>query len=89
MKKTLACLLVALMSMISVLGVIAEGSLYTPGTYTGKGNGIGEVTVTVTVDESRITDVVIDVSNETPEIGGSHADEYKETILAGQSAEIL
>ncbi|MBQ9262843.1 MAG: FAD-dependent oxidoreductase [Clostridia bacterium] len=87
MKKILAIFL-ALLLMVGTLTAFAEGSLYTPGIYTGKGAGIGEVTVTVTVDENSITDVQIDVSNETPEIGGAHADEYKAAILAAQGAEI-
>ena len=38
-------------------------ALYTPGTYTGNGSGMnGMVSATITVDESHITDVQLDVS---------------------------
>ena len=74
-----------------VLGVsaVAEGeALYIPGTYTATAPGIGDVTVTMTFDETRITEVIVDVSNETPEIGQLHGDTLKEALMAAQSAEI-
>ncbi|MBR1684031.1 MAG: FAD-dependent oxidoreductase [Clostridia bacterium] len=86
--KKITAICTALLLAVGSVSACAESAQYTPGTYTGKGTGIGEVTVTVTVDEKSITDVEIDVSNETPEIGGAHADEYKDAILAAQSAEI-
>ena len=68
---------------------LAEGeAIYTPGTYSATATGIGEVTVTMTFDETKITDVVVDVSNETPEIGQLHGETLKEALIAVQSAEI-
>ncbi len=73
------------------LGVTAAAEgIYKPGTYSATATGMGTVTVTATFDENSITDVAIDVSEETPGIG---QDEKKvavwiEQILAAQSAEI-
>lgn len=67
----------------------AGGMSYTPGTYTASAKGIaGDVTVTMTFDESSITDVQIDVSGETPDIGGRIGDEMREKILAAQSCNV-
>ncbi len=66
----------------------AADELYTPGTYTATAKGMGEVTVTMTFDTTSITDVVVDVSNETENIGQLHGDTLKEAILAAQSADI-
>ncbi len=62
--------------------------LYIPGTYTAKAKGIGEVTVTMTFDASSITDVVVDVSNETADIGQLHGETLQAALLQAQSAEI-
>ena len=66
----------------------AEEAVYTPGTYTATAKGIGDVTVTMTFDASKITDVAVDVSGETPSIGGLHGETLRDAILAAQSAEI-
>lgn len=49
---------------------------------------MGEVTVTMTFDETSITDVVFDLSNETPEIGQAAGDALRQAILDGQTYEI-
>ena len=46
--------------------VHAAGGIYKSGTYSAKAAGIGDVTVTMTFDENKITNVVLDVANETP-----------------------
>lgn len=62
---------------------------YTPGTYSASAKGIAsDVTVTMTFDETSITDVQIDVSGETPDIGGKIGDEMRERILAAQSCNV-
>ena len=71
--------------------VLAEGSgeaIYTPGTYTATAQGMGEVTVTMTFDETSIVDVVVDVSNETPDIGQLHGETLRDALMELQSAEI-
>ena len=72
MKKTL-CIAIALALLTGLLpAALAE---YTPGTYTGEAMGHEQgLMVTITVDDSTITDVQLDVSHETPEIGGAAAD---------------
>ena len=65
-----------------------EKGIYTPGTYSAKAQGIGEVLMKVTFDANSITDIELDVSGETENIGGAAADTLIEQILAAQSAEI-
>ena len=48
----------------------------------------GDVKVSVTVDESAITDVAITGDSETPEVGGAALETLKQQILDAQSAEI-
>ena len=73
----------------AVTAVAEEGGKYTPGTYTGTAQGLeSEVTVTMTFDETSITDVVIDVSGETQGIGADIGDTMKEAILSAQSAQV-
>ena len=62
--------------------------IYKPGTYSAKAAGIGDVVVTMTFDADKITDVVLDVSHETPAIGQAAAGALKEHLLKAQSAEI-
>ncbi|MDO4936905.1 MAG: FMN-binding protein, partial [Sutterellaceae bacterium] len=66
---------------------LASG-IYKPGTYSAKANGIGEVIVTMTFDANKITDVVLDVSHETPTIGGAAGEQLKQFLLKAQSAQI-
>jgi succinate dehydrogenase/fumarate reductase flavoprotein subunit/uncharacterized protein with FMN-binding domain len=62
---------------------------YIPGTYSSAARGMnGDVTVTMTFDETSITEVVIDASGETADIGGAAADELVQQIMASQTAEI-
>ena len=64
------------------------GGLYTPGTYTATAMGIGDVTVTMTFDETSITDVVVDVSKETKDIGQLYGETLQEALMQLQSADI-
>ncbi|MBQ6322787.1 MAG: FAD-dependent oxidoreductase [Lachnospiraceae bacterium] len=66
----------------------AEG-VYTPGTYSAEAMGMhGPVSVTVTVDESEITEAVLDVSGESADYGQKAGDELTAQIMEAQSAEI-
>ena len=72
-------------------GALAESAgdaVYTPGTYSAQATGMGTVTVTMTFDETSITDVVLDVSEETPDIGQAAADELKAALLDKQAPDI-
>ena len=84
---------VSMLAAAAVTGIsgkaFAEGSgTYIPGTYSATANGMGTVTVTMTFDAESITDVELDVSGETPEIGQAAAEQLKAQLLAGQIAEI-
>ncbi|MGI6635009.1 MAG: FMN-binding protein [Christensenellales bacterium] len=86
MKRRICCF-VLLACML--LGVVPAFAAYTPGTYSAQTTGYADgVMVTVTVDESKITDVELDVSKETASIGGAAAEKLKAQILEAQSAEI-
>lgn len=65
----------------------ADG-LYNPGTYSSQAKGIGAVVVTMTFSADAITDVVLDLSNETPDIGGAAAETLRNALMTAQSAEI-
>ena len=62
--------------------------IYTPGTYSATADGMGTVTVTATFDENSITEILLDVSGETPTIGQAAKDELISQVMAAQSAEI-
>lgn len=63
--------------------------LYTAGTYTATAAGHEDgITVTITVDANSITAVDLDLSNETPTIGGLQGDALTEQIMEAQSADI-
>ncbi len=67
----------------------ASTGKYIPGTYTGTADGIhSTITVTMTFDEEKVTDVVLDVSGETPGYGQDAGDALREALLAAQSTEI-
>ncbi|MBQ9010396.1 MAG: PD-(D/E)XK nuclease family protein [Clostridia bacterium] len=59
---------------------------YTPGTYTATATGMGEVTMTATCSENAITDIVLDVSNETEGIGTAAHDALVQQLLEAQCA---
>ena len=67
----------------------ADDAKYTPGTYTASAKGIGsDVVVTMTFDETRITDVKVDVSGETPGIGQAIGEQMEQALLAAQGADV-
>lgn len=84
--KKIICIALALVMLTGMAAALAE---YAPGTYsaeaTGHEAGLG---VTVTVDESAITAVELDLSHETSEIGGAAEEALIEQIMAAQSADI-
>ena len=90
LKGTAASALgLAVGSLLPSVASAGEATVYTPGTYTAAAKGIAsDVTVTMTFDEKSITDVVIDVSGETPDIGGAIGEDMAKAILEAQSADI-
>ena len=100
-KKVLSLLLV-LMMLLSVAGCqskptveepktpenppVETDSLYTPGTYTGKGAGInGDIEVEVTVTENEITNVKVLSHNETPSVSDLALSDIPANIVKHQS----
>ena len=66
-----------------------SGAVYTPGTYTASAEGYGsDVTVTVTFDETSITNVVVDSSGETENVGAAAAEKLADQVLSAQSSAI-
>ena len=73
----------------AVAPAASSGLTFTPGEYTASARGINsDVTVTCTFDETTMTDLVIDVSGETPDIGAVIGDEMREKILSSQSCNV-
>lgn len=59
---------------------------YTDGTYTASAQDcLSEVGVTVTITGGKVTNVVIDASGETPELGGKAAETLSASLLAAGS----
>ena len=53
------------------------------GTYTSSAKGcLSDVSVTVTVSGGKVTDIAIDASGETPELGGAAATTLQDALLA-------
>ena len=67
----------------------AAEAIYTAGTYTATAEGcLSDVTVTVTVSDTAITDVRVDASGETAELGGKAAEELPGEIIRSQSTDV-
>ncbi len=85
MKKTIAMLLVCVMSLVCVG---ASAATYTPGTYEGVAQGFGgPVTVKVTVDEAAVTAVEITGDAETAALGGAAIEQYTTSLVGATDAE--
>lgn len=87
MKKLSKVLLAGMMAVGTV--ACSGAGTYTPGTYTGEAQGFGgTVSVTITVDKNKITDVKVVGDKETPSVGGAHLEELAAAIKEKQSSEI-
>ena len=78
-------------SILPSAAIASEPSkaIYKPGTYSATAQGIaGEVKVSMSFDETSITSVAIDVSAETPDIGGAIGEQMAKAILEGQTADV-
>ena len=74
---------------VSAANAPAEGALFVPGTYekTARGFG-GDCTVTLTVSDNEITDVIIDGSSETENIGSFAVTLLQKSILENQTTKV-
>ena len=87
MKRITQVVLAGLMA-VGTVACSSEGT-YTPGTYTGEAQGFGgKVSVTITVDKTKITDVKVTGDDETPQVGGAALEKLAAAIKEKQSAEI-
>lgn len=70
-------------------GTVANGG-YRPGTYSATALGMAPVTVTMTFNSTKITDVKIDGSHESSNVGRKVVDavNFKQQILDRQSADV-
>lgn len=67
----------------------ASSGAYSAGTYTSSADGFGgQITVTMSFDESSITGVTVDGPDETEGIGSNAVEQLPEKILEAQSADI-
>lgn len=67
----------------------AAEAIYTPGTYSASARGIAsDVKVTMTFSETAITDVKIDVSGETKDIGGKIGPTMESAVLQAQGPNV-
>lgn len=90
MSGVTAGALAACKAASSSAGSASSGeAVYTPGTYTATAEGYhSTVKVTVTFDETRITDVIVDSSGETESIGAAAGERLAEQVLSAQSSAI-
>ena len=87
-RKLMVLLCAAWMLMSFDTLALADEGEYIPGTYTATARGMGEITVTITVDETTILDVVIVGEGETPQIGSLAVEQMPAMILASQSEDV-
>lgn len=84
MKKLLSLLL-----CLSMLCMAASALAYTPGSYTASGNGLmGPVEVTVTFDETAITEILVGAHTETAGICDAAIEKVPAAIIAGQTVAV-
>lgn len=89
LKGAAATLAGSALMKLDVFAQESTGATYTPGTYTATAPGMeSTVTVTMTFDETSITNVVVDVSGETQGIGAAIGDTMAEQIMGAQGIEI-
>lgn len=68
--------------------VAEEAAQYTPGTYVAEASGIGTVKVEMTFSADAIEAVVVDASQETPDLGGKAGEALQASILDAQGCDV-
>ena len=91
--KKLICLLMAMTVMLFAASAPAESApaetLFTPGTYQAEAQGmLSTVKVLITVDETEITTVLIDATDETETLGGVAAGMLSAKIVEAQTPNV-
>ena len=100
MKKHLTRNIILMLVLDVILGIVLalyiantgtvpaadNADTYTDGTYTASEQGcLSEVAVTVTVTGGKVTNVAIDASGETPELGGAAAEPLADELTKAGS----
>ena len=100
MKKHLTHNIILMLVLDVVLGIVLalyiastgtvpaadNAETYTDGTYTASAQGcLSEVGVTVTITGGKVTNVAIDASGETPELGGTAAETLADQLTKAGS----
>ena len=91
MKRGTAILLAMLLitSGCTTTNKPTSASNYTPGIYEGEAQGFGgTVSVSLTVDSTKITEVTLKGDQETPAVGGAALPVLRQALLDAQNAEI-
>lgn len=70
-------------------GIVASDTVYKDGSYTGTGKGRGgDMEVTVTITDGKISDIVVNSHVESSDIGAPALDKLIQNAIAANSAEI-
>lgn len=70
-------------------GIVASDTVYKDGSYTGTGKGRGgDMEVTVTITDGKISDIVVNSHAESSDIGAPVLDKLIQNAIASNSAEI-
>lgn len=77
-----------LCALTVALCMLCTGALAAPQTVAATANGMGPVTVELSIENGKIIDAKVDTSSETPGFGLEIADELAQQILEVQGAEI-
>lgn len=89
MAVVTVCMAFALCMYLNNTGTVPaadNASTYADGTYTASAQGcLSEVTVTVTITAGKVSNVAVDASGETPELGGNAAQTLAEQLTSAGS----
>ena len=81
--------MVALATAMSLAGcATGNNTSAVSGEFTGTAKGMGDITVTVTLEDSVITSVTADGPDETPDIGGKALEMLTEEMTAGKTINV-
>ena len=81
--KQLLCVFLVMMVTVGLVGCSSKPKGFTPGTYTTETRGQHDMTITVTVSETEILDIIVD-HKETPGVGEPAVEPIISRIIAAQ-----
>lgn len=81
-KRLLSWTLCLVLTLCATTALAGDTTVMTAGTYTGTGDGFGgKITVTVTVEDNKITDIAVGENSETDGIGSVALEKLPQQIL--------